>query len=131
MFPWRSQTKSSDVSRQVQELKQNISDLADALSQTAHNATRESRNKAGALAQSVMSEASEHAAKLAEDSRAAVACGSQTLARCAKSWTDCARATATRHPHGAAFAALGIGVLTLCLLKWVAGHNSEDASRPS
>ncbi len=131
MFALKSRSKSHEISRRLEDLKEDLTLLGAAIADAAEEGTRDQRRRARRLAQEAMEDAGERVHRLTDTSLSLAATGSREALRHADEAMTQVRAVATRHPTSTAFAVVGIGLAAVCMLNWMAARESAGAGRTS
>lgn len=129
MFALKSRSKSQEISRRLEDLKEDLSLLGAAIADIAAEGTRDQRRRASRMAHEAMEDAGERVQRLTDTSLSLAATGSREAMRHADEAISHVRAAATRHPASTAMAVVGIGLAAVCVLNWMSSRESAGAGR--
>lgn len=129
MFAWKSRSKSHEISRRLEDLKEDLTLLGAAIADAADEGTRDHRRRARQMAHDAMEDASERVHRLTDTSLSLAATGSREAMRHADEAISHVRYAAARHPATTAMAVVGIGLTALCVLNWMSSRESAGAGR--
>lgn len=131
MFALKSRSKSHEISRRLEDLKEDLTLLGAAIADAAEEGTRDQRRRARRMAQEAMEDAGERVHRLTDTSLSLAASGSRQAMRHADQAISQVRAAANQHPASTAMAVVGIGLAAVCVLNWLSSRESAGAGRSS